>query len=85
VIASLHCAFYELEQVRTVFEAIGTREPERIWESLLRLARDLTGAAAIQGFTAEGVPGERLAENPTPVARGLREVLEHAIKAGRRE
>lgn len=78
-------AAYELEEMRTVFEDIGTQEPKKIWESLLRLARDFTGAMAVQGYTFEGEPGERISENPTPADPGLREAVQFALSTGQRE
>lgn len=78
-------ASYEIGQMRTAFEDIGTQNPERIWEGLLRLARDYSGATAVQGYTVKGSPGERIAENPTPDEPGLRRAVKCALTTGQRE
>ncbi|KAF0244414.1 MAG: putative transcriptional [Planctomycetota bacterium] len=73
---------FELMQMRSVFEDIGTEEPADVWEGLLVQMRDLTGASAIQAFDVEGKPAHVLRILCLPCHDDLRLKVERVLRTG---
>ena len=75
----------DLQRIRCAFEETVTWDPKKLWQDVLRLSMDLTGAGAVGAFGPGGELEDQLTDLPAPRLRGLDGVVARVLKTGQSE